>query len=106
MEYRRRDAVWRLVEQVQSASRDWPDPPNVYVILVRFLGVCPEGMITADAREYLESEMVCETYKSSPVSGGIEDWPGYLYDAYLTIRRAHQEIRIEKQRELLARTRK
>jgi len=61
-------------------------------------------MITGDVREYLESEVVCEAYKCPPVAGGVEDWPMYLYDAFLVIRQTQQEVRIEKQRALLAKT--
>jgi hypothetical protein len=92
--------VWREVDRVCDAVPD----KNILEILVQYLNVCPEGMLTLDVREYLEEEMVCETYKTPPVAGGVEDWPAKQYDAFNIIRRTHQQIKAEKNREPLART--
>lgn len=95
-----RSDVWKLVERLQQA-----DPrKDILELLYCWLKVCPEGMITRDVQKYLEMEMVCETYKTPPVAGGVEDWPAMVYDAFVVIRQTHQAIKIEKNRELRSRT--
>jgi hypothetical protein len=64
------------------------------------LGLCPPGMISNDLDEYIELEMVCETYKTPPVAGGVEMWPARLYDAFLIIRQTHQAVKNENIKEL------
>jgi hypothetical protein len=99
-ELRRRADVWRIVDRIERVEPE----RNVFGILRAMLGVCPEGMITDDVRKYLELEVVCETYKSPPVAGGVDDWPGPVYDAFCVIRGTHQRIVLEKQKELAAKT--
>jgi len=67
------------------------------------LGLCPMGMISPDLDKYLELEMVCETYKTPPVDGGVDNWPALTYDAFLAIRAAHEAVKGEKAREMKAR---
>lgn len=40
--------------------------------------------------------MICETYKTAPVSGGLENWPAKKLDAFKEIRRTHLLIEKEK----------
>jgi hypothetical protein len=61
-------------------------------------------MVTPDVVRYLEAENLCETYKSPPVEGGIDEWPARMRDAFKVIRRTQQQIVLEKQRELRAKT--
>lgn len=91
-----RNDVWQFVERVQAGAPD----KDILEILHGWMNVCPEGMITRDVQDYLEQEMVCETYKTPPVAGGVEDWPALVYDAFNVIRQTHQAIKIEKNREL------
>ena len=82
------------MDQVECAAPE----RNVLEILVLYLNVCPQGMITRDVQHYIEQEAVCETYKTSPKEGGTDEWPGLLYDAFLTIRQTQQQIQIEKRK--------
>jgi hypothetical protein len=97
-----RARVWALVDAAQKEQPEW----DTLRILKDGLNVCPEGMITGDVMEYLEQEMLCETYKTPPVAGGLEDWPALMVDAFTVIRQTHQQLKIEKNRELQAKMRK
>lgn len=92
-----REDVWKLV--LDMYRWDGGDPLRH----VLFLGICPRGMLTRDMDEYIEQEMVCETYKAPPVSGGVDDWPAILYDAFLVIRQTHEMVKADKAKELRAR---
>lgn len=95
----KRGDVWGHVARLE---RMWPDR-NVLEHLVYGLGVCPEGMIADVAT--IQEEMACETYKTPPVEGGINSWPALKYDAFLVIRNTHQQVKIERVEEQIAKTR-
>ena len=59
-------------------------------------------MIGSDLEHYLEQENLCETYKVGPVSGGLEDWPALLVDAFKVIRQTHIVVQNEQAKERIA----
>lgn len=57
-------------------------------------------MISGELDEYLVKEMLCETYKVGPVSGGLDNWPALLVDAFSVIRQTHIAIYNESMKEI------
>ncbi len=63
--------------------------------------ICPQGLLTNDLAEYIEKEMVCSTYSTPPVDGGLDEWPALLYQAFLVIRQTHEKIKGERAKEAM-----
>jgi hypothetical protein len=82
--------AWSMLGKL---SNYWPEQ-NVFEHAL-YLNVCPQGLIDDELIEFIELEAMCETYKTSPTGGALDEWPARTTDAFLTIRRTHNQVRKE-----------
>lgn len=83
--------MWALLEKTGEL-----DPTRNVLTRVFDLNVCPEGLISDETFELIHQEQISETYKTSPVAGGTEDWPYRWLRAFMIIRQTHNECQLEE----------
>ncbi len=92
---RTRPDVWNLIMAMEER---WPERDVLFHL--RMLNVCPEGMVLPATRaEFLYPEMMCETYHTAPVAGGLDKWPTRMAEAFAIIRATHNDVRNERMKE-------